>query len=208
MGWVYQMSERIGKIERPSAERFKGKRKICFIPLVYTWEDAPEDYKTLIKRYWEEIREQTANMEEKVGKIAKIYHELLFLSGENGIKELEKLNKESYELVRGECEKGAELAGTEERELAEACTDWERCLAIGLKNEKVRTKISKFYMDASEERYRYVAEKIGETLKDGENGILFFGERHWIQFPEEIEVFNVYPPALDDIHRWLRDRLI
>jgi len=47
------MSERIGKIERPSAERFKGKRKICFIPLVYTWEDAPEDYKTLIKRYWE-----------------------------------------------------------------------------------------------------------------------------------------------------------
>ncbi|VUT27131.1 MAG: hypothetical protein MASP_01940 [Candidatus Methanolliviera sp. GoM_asphalt] len=52
MGWVYQMSERIGKIERPSAERFKGKRKICFIPLIYTWEDSPEDYKTLIKRYW------------------------------------------------------------------------------------------------------------------------------------------------------------
>ncbi|VUT27130.1 MAG: hypothetical protein MASP_01939 [Candidatus Methanolliviera sp. GoM_asphalt] len=155
-----------------------------------------------------DIREQTANIREKVGKIAKIYHELLFLSGENGMRELEKLNKESYELVRGECKNGAELVGTEERELAETCTDWERCLAIGLKNEKVRAKISKFYMDASEERYRYVAEKIDETLKDGENGILFFGERHWIQFPEEIEVFNVYPPALDDIHRWLRDRLI
>jgi hypothetical protein len=27
-----------------------------------------------------------------------------------------------------------------------------------------------------------------------------------VQFAKDIEVFSVAPPALDDIHRWLRDR--
>jgi len=27
-----------------------------------------------------------------------------------------------------------------------------------------------------------------------------------IKFARDIEVFNVAPPGLDDIHRWLRDR--
>jgi hypothetical protein len=27
-----------------------------------------------------------------------------------------------------------------------------------------------------------------------------------VQFPQDIEVFSVAPPALDEIHRWLRDR--
>jgi hypothetical protein len=27
-----------------------------------------------------------------------------------------------------------------------------------------------------------------------------------VQFARDIEVFSVAPPALDDIHRWLRDR--
>jgi hypothetical protein len=27
-----------------------------------------------------------------------------------------------------------------------------------------------------------------------------------IQFPKDIEVFSVSPPALDEIHRWLRSR--
>ncbi|VUT24772.1 MAG: hypothetical protein MOIL_00674 [Candidatus Methanolliviera sp. GoM_oil] len=202
------MSERIGKIERPSVEQFKGKRKICFVPLIYTWKDAPEDYKTLVEDYWKEIREQIANMKERVGKIAKIYHEMIFLSGENGIKDLEKLNKDSYEIVKSECSSGAELVSTEKRKATEECADWERCLAIGLKSERVRTKVSKLYMDASEERYGYVAKRIDKTLKDGESGILFFGENHWIVFPQDIEVFNVYPPSLDDLHRWPSDQLM
>jgi hypothetical protein len=27
-----------------------------------------------------------------------------------------------------------------------------------------------------------------------------------IQFPKDVEVFSVAPPALDEIHRWLRSR--
>jgi hypothetical protein len=28
-----------------------------------------------------------------------------------------------------------------------------------------------------------------------------------VQFPEDIEVFSVAPPALDEIHRWQREQL-
>ncbi|MCK4581439.1 MAG: hypothetical protein KAU10_08800, partial [Dehalococcoidia bacterium] len=29
---------------------------------------------------------------------------------------------------------------------------------------------------------------------------------HRLQFPGDIEVFSVFPPALDEIHRWVRDQ--
>ena len=33
-----------------------------------------------------------------------------------------------------------------------------------------------------------------------------WGGGNRVQFPADIEVFSVAPPALDDIHRWMRDR--
>jgi hypothetical protein len=36
--------------------------------------------------------------------------------------------------------------------------------------------------------------------------LLFIREGHLVQFPQDIEVFMVAPPALDEIHRWARDR--
>jgi hypothetical protein len=31
------------------------------------------------------------------------------------------------------------------------------------------------------------------------------GEGHKVQFPSDIQVFYVSPPALDDLKRWMRD---
>jgi hypothetical protein len=36
--------------------------------------------------------------------------------------------------------------------------------------------------------------------------LLFIREGHLVQFPRDIDVFSVAPPALDEIHRWARDR--
>ena len=45
-----------------------------------------------------------------------------------------------------------------------------------------------------------------ETLKDDEAGLLFIREEHSVQFPGDIEVFSIFPPTLNEIHRWLRDQ--
>ena len=39
-----------------------------------------------------------------------------------------------------------------------------------------------------------------------EAGLLFIREEHSVQFPSDIEVFSIFPPALDEIHRWYRDQ--
>ena len=49
--------------------------------------------------------------------------------------------------------------------------------------------------------------KIDETLKDGDVAVLFIREGHSVQFPRDIDVFSVAPPALDEIHRWIRDHM-
>jgi len=51
-----------------------------------------------------------------------------------------------------------------------------------------------------------MAKKISEALKDDEAGLLFIREEHSVQFPSDIEVFSIFPPALDEIHRWYRDQ--
>ena len=44
-----------------------------------------------------------------------------------------------------------------------------------------------------------------QQLKPDEIAVLFIREGHMVQFPKDIEVFSVAPPALDEIQRWLRD---
>jgi len=77
---------------------------------------------------------------------------------------------------------------------------------LGFMSEKVERKVFELYLEAGKRRNEAVAKKIGETLKDDEAGLLFIREGHSVQFPAEIEVFSVFPPALDEIHRWHRDQ--
>jgi hypothetical protein len=58
----------------------------------------------------------------------------------------------------------------------------------------------------SKKRNEYIARQIDETLKPDEIGVLFMREGHQVQFPQDIQVIYVAPPALDEIERWLRDR--
>ena len=51
-----------------------------------------------------------------------------------------------------------------------------------------------------------MAQKLDESLKEHEIGILMMREGHQVQFPSDIEVFYVAPPALDEIKRWFRTR--
>ncbi|UCH51941.1 MAG: hypothetical protein JSV54_04140, partial [Chloroflexota bacterium] len=92
------------------------------------------------------------------------------------------------------------------KELAEETIDWERCLLIGFLSDKVASKVAEFYIEASRKRYEHIRKKIDETLKANETAMLFIREGHLVQFPQDIEVFSVAPPALDEIRRWLRDR--
>ncbi len=199
------MTEQVGKIEKPLLEHFKQGKKLYLVPLIYSNEEAPPEYKEKCSRYWQQVTEQLGNLE-KIGKVNRVYHESISQSGEDGMKVVEKLNPSSYQIAKSKCDNGAALEAIEGKELLEEAIDWERCLLVGFMSEKVASKVSEFYVEAAKKRYEFMAERINETLKDNEAGLLFIREGHRVQFPSDIEVFSVFPPALDEIHRWLRDQ--
>ncbi len=199
------MTEQVGKIEKPPAEDFKQGKKLYLVPLLYSSEDAPSEYKEKCSCYWQQVIEQLSNLESKIGRVKRIYHETISQSGEDGMKLVERLNPSSYQIAKGKCDKGAVFEAIEEKELLKETMDWERCLLIGFVSEKVASKVSEFYVEAAKKRHAFMAKKLEETLKDDEAGLLFIGEGHRLQFPSDIEVFSVFPPALDEIQRWLRD---
>ncbi len=199
------MTEQLGKIEKPLAEQFKGSKKLYLVPLIFSGEDTPAEYKERCHRYWEQVAEQLANLEEKIGRVKRVYHESISLSGEEGMKLAEKINQSCYQIAKSKCDNEATFEAIEDGELLEEVIDWERCLLLGFATVKVASKVSEFYTETSRKRYEFMANRITETLKDNEAGLLFIIEGHRLQFPKDIEVFSISPPALDEIHRWIRD---
>ncbi|MBN2187596.1 MAG: hypothetical protein JW732_09165, partial [Dehalococcoidia bacterium] len=172
------MSEQIGKIEKPDTERFKEKRKVYLVPLIYSSEDAPTEYKEKCHLYWQQVGEQLSSLEIKIGGINRVYHEAISLSGEEGMKFVEKLNQNSYELVKGKCDNGASFEAIEDNALFQESLDWERCFLIGFMTEKVTSKVYELYAEATKKRYEFMAKKISETLKDSEAGLLLIRAEH------------------------------
>ncbi len=200
------MAEELGRIEKPEAGQFVGKRKLYLIPLLFSWEGAPAGYIEKFNLYWQQVREHIANLESKMGEVNLIYHESITLAGGEGLKVLEKLNPASHQIAKDKCQNGAEFETVEDKGLVEEHMDWERHLLMGFVSEKVARTVSDFFVEASRKRFEHIASRINETLKQNEAAMLFIREGHRVQFPQDIEVFTVAPPVLDEIHRWLRDQ--
>ncbi len=200
------MAEELGKIEKPEAKQFGEKRKLYLIPLLFSWDGAPAEYVERFNLYWQQVKEHVTNLESKIGKVNRVYHESITMAGEDGLKVLEKLNPSSCQITMDKCQSGAQLDAAEDKELAEESMDWERHLLMGFVSPKVAKIVSDFFLEASRKRYEHIAKKIDDSLKGNEVGMLFIREGHLVQFPQDIEVFSVAPPALDEIHRWQRDR--
>ena len=200
------MSQELGKIEKPQAEEFKKGRKLYFVPLIYCEKEPQAEYLEKFNNYWNQVENQVSSLELKLGRIDRIYHELISVGGEDGAEVIKDLNDRSYQIVENRLGKGTQLEATEEAELLTEFMDWSRCLVIGLQNQQVFTTVYEYYTEASKKRNEHIAKKIDETLKADEVGILFMREGHQIQFPSDIKVFYVVPPALDEIKRWLRDQ--
>jgi len=198
--------EQLGKIEKLEVECFKQGKKLYLVPLVYSGEEAPDEYKEKCSRYWQQVAEQLTNLASKIGRVNRVYHESIFQCGEDGMKAMERLNQSSYQIAKTQCDNGAIFETIEERELFEEVMDWQRCLMLGFIGDKVASKVSEFYVESVKKRNEFMAKKISETLKDDEAGLLFIREEHSVQFPGDVEVFSIFPPALDEIHRWYRDQ--
>ena len=100
------MAEQLGKIEKLEVEHFRQGKKLYLVPLIYSGDEAPDEYKEKCSRYWQEVAEQLNNLTSKIGKVNRVYHESIFQSGEDGIKAMERLNSSSHQIAKNQCHDG------------------------------------------------------------------------------------------------------
>ena len=153
------MSSPLGKIDKPEAGQYKEGRKIFLVPLFLSPPNGPDDLKALLEEYWEEAGEHVARLEASLGPVSHIFHETVFLEGEEGAAMLEQINPLAYRILRARYYSGAALEATEDMELVQETTDWQRCLVSGLTSEKVFTTVVESYNDAVARRYQHISEE-------------------------------------------------
>ena len=200
------MAEELGRIEKPEAEKYREGRKLFFVPLVYSGEELPADYLIIYNRYWEQVGRQIGELEGKLGAAQRIYHELVPAAGEDGCRVVKDLNERAYQVVQTCLGNGAVLEALEDAEVLAEFMDWSRCLMLGLQNPDVIKKVYDAFTEASRKRDERLIARIDGSLKANEIGILLMREKHQVQFPADIQVFYVAPPALDEMKRWLRQQ--
>jgi len=200
------MGEELGKIEKPAVDSFKNGKKLFFIPIVYYGEGVPEGYTDIVNKYWDQVGKQLEELTTKLGLVNKVYHEMIDAPGEDGAAAIKELSQRSFDIIKPLMEKQAVLEALEDSDILTEFMDWNRCLMIGLQNQKVMTQIYESYVETGKKRNEQISKKLGETLKDNEIGVLLMRENHHVQFPPDIQVFYVSPPALDEIKRFLREQ--
>jgi hypothetical protein len=201
------MAQELGKIERPTAASFEGTRKLFLVPMVFSPPEPPADYVGMLERYWAGARNQVRRLADRTGRVQHIYHEGVTQEGEPGLNVIKQISPRGYALINEFVQEDqAKVEAFEDPDTFYEALDWQRCLMSGLMSRKVMDLAMNGYRDATRKRIEEMTRRIDTTLQQGETGLLVMPEENSLQFPKDIQVFYVAPPALDDIHRWLRDQ--
>jgi hypothetical protein len=197
------MTQPLSQFEKPSAEGYKGKRKLFLVPNYVLPPGTPEEGMALVDRYWSEVRDAIGKLERSLGKISRVYHEMLYVKDDEALAMIQTLNPQGSAFIRALLGGSATLELTEDREVAEEHIDWQRILSLGLMSRKVSEVALDGYTSTLQKRFDKIAERIEKTLLEDESSVLFIREDHRVQFPSDIQVFYVAPPALDAMKRWM-----
>ncbi len=196
------MTQRITQLPKPDAGQYTEDRKLFLVPNFMIPPNAPQEGQDLLEVYWSEVRSHVENLERSLGKVAHVYHEIVYADGDEGMGMLQEVNPKGSAFIRTLCQSDAKLVAVEDRAMVEESTDWQRCLSVGLMSQKVVSVVLDGFQEATNGRFEHIANKIDETLAKGETSVLFIGEGHRVQFPSDIRVFYVAPPSLDSLKRW------
>ena len=198
------MAQEIGRIQRPTVERYRGRRKLLLVPLIYAPRTNDEEGAAILQRYWDQMQTQVASLADALGGLHRVYHESLTEGGDLGLEYLTAVDQRSHGFVQAKVQEGATLEATEDHELLGETLDLQRFLMMPLTSRKVALKVQEWFSESNRSRYEHIAGRIDATLGEDQVGLIMISEGHQVQFPADIEVFYVSPPALDDFRSWLQ----
>ncbi len=216
----------LGKIEKPETKNFTAKRKLYVVPTL-PFEELALEFKldnAKIERFWGEVREKIDYFISTYGNISVLYLEGVNEDETTGVEFFEKFGKESnhYKLVKSLTDGGAVIRGIEKSEyirlskllfeeysksfLPEIKEVHEGFYGKNIDFEGWRNYLVKRIHEMQDEMSKFVLKIIGE-LPENANGILIITDGRPIGFLEGMDVFQIRPPAFDEIARNIRDKI-
>ena len=197
------MSEELGKISKPQADNVQLKRKLYLVQNIQNYFPDNSEFEVLLNEYWESISEQLDNLEKTAGSINKIYVEGIYQDYEIASKLLEENNKWCLNTISPRIKSGAEFGKIEDEGNYKDLIDWTRIAQMGFVSENVKEMAEKNYTEVINSRSKIIQDEI-DKLQNGE-AALFLISSGSHKFPEDIEIFNVIPPSLDKMNRWITE---
>ena len=197
------MSEELGRISKPQADNVQLKRKLYLVQNIQNYFPDNSEFEVLLNEYWESISEQLDNLEKTAGSINKIYVEGIYQDYEIASKLLEENNKWCLNTISPRIKSGAEFGKIEDEGNYKELIDWTRIAQMGFVSENVKEIAEKNYTEIINSRSKIIQDEI-DKLQNGE-AALFLISSGSHKFPEDIEIFNVIPPSLDKMNRWITE---
>ena len=197
------MSEELGKISKPQAENVQLKRKLYLVQNIQNYFPDNNEFETLLSEYWESISDQLDNLEKTAGNITKVYIEGMYQDYDVASKLLEENNKWCFETISSRINTGSEYGKIEEENNYKELIDWTRIAQLGFISENVKEITEKNYTSIINARTKIIHDEINK-MKNGD-AALFIISSGSHKFPEDLEVFNVIPPSLDKMNRWITE---
>ena len=197
------MSEELGKISKPQADNVQLKRKLYLVQNIQNYFPDNSEFEVLLNEYWESISEQLDNLEKTAGSINKIYVEGIYQDYEIASKLLEENNKWCLNTISPRIKSGAEFGKIEDEGNYKELIDWTRIAQMGFVSENVKEITEKNYTEIINSRSKIIQDEV-DKLQNGE-AALFLISSGSHKFPEDIEIFNVIPPSLDKMKRWITE---
>lgn len=200
------MTEELGKIEKPEAGDILDQRKLYVIPLVYSLPGAPDGYASRLGDYWSAVDQHLNSLEAKAGIVKKVFHEGISFSGDPGVDQLKQTNLPAYPFINTRIQSGAILEALDDDDLFMQVLDWGRIAQTGFSSQKVADTVQDAYTTAAEARLKHIATTLDEKLGPGEAGVVVISSLRDIKTPGDIEIFNIMPPELDRLNRWIEEQ--
>ena len=197
------MSEEIGKISKPQADNVQLKRKLYLVQNIQNYFPENKDFENLLLEYWNSISDQLDNLEKTAGTINYIYIEGMYQEYDVASKLLNENNKWCLNTIDSRIKSGSNYKKIEDENNYKELIDWTRIAQLGFVSENAKKVTEKNYTNIITERSKIIHDELN-GLNEGE-AALFIISSGSHKFPDDMEIFNVIPPSLDKMNRWITE---
>ena len=197
------MSEEIGKISKPQADNVQLKRKLYLVQNIQNYFPGNKDFENLLLEYWNSISDQLDSLEKTAGTINYIYIEGMYQEYDVASKLLNENNKWCLNTIDSRIKSGSNYKKIEDENNYKELIDWTRIAQLGFVSENAKEVTEKNYTNVITERSKIIHDELN-GLNEGE-AALFIISSGSHKFPDDMEIFNVIPPSLDKMNRWITE---